>query len=100
MKKIIVAVLLSVFFLVDSSVVASAKTEYPVKEISGIVREVKVDTANSYTTIEFDDGRIITFKGVYEGYVFSKNKKCSFKYQYFDIMFSQGTYIIGFGCRE
>jgi hypothetical protein len=97
MKKIIVAVLLSVFFLVGSSVVAFAKTEYPIKEISGIVKEVKVNTANRYTIIEFDDGRII---GVYEGHVFSKNKKCFFKYQYLDVMFSQGTYIVDFKCRE
>ncbi|EKE15545.1 MAG: hypothetical protein ACD_11C00145G0018 [uncultured bacterium] len=100
MKKNIVVVLLSVFFLAGSSVLAFAKTEYPVKEISGILKEAKVDTANSYTTIEFDDGRSITFKGVYEGYVFSRNKKCSFKYQYFDAMFSRGTYIVEFKCQE
>jgi hypothetical protein len=99
MKKIIVAVLCSVFFLACSSAVF-AKTEYPVKEISGVVKDVKVDTSNSYTTIEFDDGRLITFKGVYGGQVFSKNKHCSFKYQYLDVMFSQGTYIIDFKCQK
>lgn len=99
MKKIttVVFVLLFSGFIVS---LAFAAKEYPVKEISGNIEKVQVDTSNSYTTLEFEDGRVVTFKGIYEGRVFPKNKHCTFKYQYIDVMFSQGTYIVDMKCQE
>lgn len=99
MKKIIAVI----FALFLSGVIASsalAAEKYPVKEISGTIKNVQVDTSNSFTTLEFEDGRVVTFKGVYEGRVFPKNKHCAFKYQYIDVMFSQGTYIVDMKCKE
>jgi len=99
MKKISV-IIFSLFFIGCVASSAFAAEKYPVKEISGTIKNVQVDTSNSYTTLEFEDGRVVTFKGVYEGRVFPKGKSCTFKYQYVDVIFSQGTYIVDMKCKE
>ena len=97
MKKIVPLFTILCLFLAVNTATAAPKT-FPIKEISGTVENVIVDTNNNYTTIEFKDGRIITFSGIYTGQVFCKNKKCTIKYQYTDAMFSQGTYMVDIDC--
>lgn len=99
MKKISV-VIFTMFFVSCIANSAFAVEENPAKEISGIIKDVQVDTSKSYTTLEFVDGRIVTFKGVYQGNVFRKGKNCTFKYQYIDYMFRPGIYIVNMGCEE
>lgn len=95
MKKTVLLIAV-VTFLIFSSInpATAAPKNFPIKEISGIIVNITLDTNNKYTIIEFKDGRIITFDGVYPGQVFTKNKHCSFKYQYIEGVFARGTYII------
>ena len=97
-KSIVLIIIFTTLFIFGNVASATAAKSYPVKEISGIIQSVTIDTENQYTTIEFKGGRIITFKGVYQGQVFCKDKDCSIEYQYIDVMFSEGTYITDIDC--
>lgn len=76
-----------------------AKDEYPIREVEGIVKNVTIDTANRYTTIEFE-GKIIVFDGVYPGVIFQKDKWCIFQYRYAEAPFDQGTHIENQSCQK
>jgi hypothetical protein len=99
MKKnaiVILSILFSLTFLASSCIYV--QNEYPVKEISGVMKDVKTIAPESgwdigYTVIEFKDGRRITFNGTYTGLVFQKDKECTIAYQYVDTSFTHGTFI-------
>jgi len=99
MKKNVVLVLSIIYLLVSFVLPAyAAKKEYPVNKISGIMDDVKIEKSRVH--IKFKDGRIIAFDGNYTGQVFETGKECTIKYQYFDVMFAQGEYIIEIKCKQ
>ncbi len=104
MRKICVITCL-VFIFSCIFIVPQALAEWETGEISGYLKEVKMQGANSIfgsdnTSIEFADGRIIFFSGNYHGMVFRKSAFCKIKYVKRPKELGGGVYIKEVKCKK
>ena len=95
MRKIgsVFAIMALLFIFVTQ---AHARTEFPTKEISGILKDVRFipEGSPSFTVIEFDGGQVIALNNILAGIVFEKGKACVVKYKCTDAPFAGGCYLL------
>jgi hypothetical protein len=76
--------------------------EFPIKEISGVLKGITFvpEGSSSFTVVEFEGGQIIALKNILAGIVFEKGKMCVVKYQCTDAPFAEGCYLVNIEVKK